>query len=251
MRIAILASPRCGNNWVRRVISEMSGYPHFAAHSVDDFPAELPDDCILNIHAVYDERTKDYFERLSCKLVVLGRHPLDVFVSVLQFARNEPAVHSWLGGKCFIPANSLDLCPDDDEFVGWMCSEGARNLLSVTLSWWNTETNAARVKYEDFVDDPETRYLQLIDELRIPMVGSIESSLKNYSVSYFAQFKNHGWLGQKDNYAKFITHTNCTRVLDAHKDYFSALRYDIKDNYDLDHETAKAAYLQTLPKAAG
>jgi hypothetical protein len=248
MRIAIIASPRCGNNWIRRVISELSGYPHLAAHSINDFPNELPDNCILNIHAPCDDQTREYFHRSSCKLVILGRHPLDVFVSVLQFARREPSVHKWLDGRCFIPLDARDLYPDSPAFVEWMCSEGARNLLSVTLSWWKEEGNSTRLKYEDVVDAPGKRFAELFRTLGAPLAGSIQSALDNYSVAYFAPFNNHGWLGQKDNYAKFITPANLVKVQAAHVEYFSILDYDIKSDPNLDHEAARTAYLQMLPK---
>ena len=131
MKIALLGSPRCGNNWVRRVMSDVLGYPHFAAHSVNDFPEDLPPDCILNIHALNEPLENAFFEGRSCQFIVLARHPLDVFVSVLQFARNEPAVHKWLNGSCDLPHDAASLCPDDARFVDWMTGKGARNLLSV------------------------------------------------------------------------------------------------------------------------
>lgn len=127
MKIALLGSPRCGNNWVRRVMSDVLGYPHFAAHSVKDFPKDLPPDCILNIHALNEPLEKAFFERHSCKFIVLARHPLDIFVSVLQFARNEPAVHKWLNGLCGIPPDAVNLCPDDARFVDWMTGAGAKS----------------------------------------------------------------------------------------------------------------------------
>jgi hypothetical protein len=136
MRIALVGSPRCGNNWVRRVMSDVLGYPHFAAHSVEEFPKELPPDCILNIHALNEPPDNAFFEKHSCKIIVLARHPLDIFVSVLQFARYEPSVHKWLDGSCRIPSDAATLCPDDASFVDWMTGAGAKRLLSVSLSWW-------------------------------------------------------------------------------------------------------------------
>ena len=73
MRIALVGSPRCGNNWVRRVMSDVLGYPHFAAHSVEEFPKELPPDCILNIHALNEPPDNAFLRsthaKLSCWLV--------------------------------------------------------------------------------------------------------------------------------------------------------------------------------------
>lgn len=124
MRLALLASPRCGNNWVRRVLSDVLGYPHFAAHSVNEFPQKLPSDCIINIHASNNWAIKEFLKTRSCTTIALARHPLDILVSVLQFARNEPAVHRWLNGSCRIQNDLEGLCPDDAQFVDWMTGVG-------------------------------------------------------------------------------------------------------------------------------
>ena len=84
-------------------MSDVLGYPHFAAHSVQEFTKDLPPDCFLNIHALNEPLNSAFFERHSCKIIVLARHPLDIFASVLQFARNERDVHKWLDGSCNIP----------------------------------------------------------------------------------------------------------------------------------------------------
>jgi len=248
MRIALLGSPRCGNNWVRRVMSDTLGYPHFAAHSIEEFPQDLPSNCILNIHALNGPTERVFFEKHSCKLIVLARHPLDVFVSVLQFARNEPAVHRWLGGSCEIPRDNVaTLCPDDTQFVEWMTGNGARNLLSVSLSWWQDKQLTIRLRYEDLVSHPHEMFNSVFNSLDAECNGSLEEALAKYTVSYFAQFKNHGWLGRPQNYAKFITKANCQRVHAAQSEYFLTMGYNVQNGNGLTHEMAREQYFASLP----
>ena len=247
MKIAVLGSPRCGNNWVRRVMSDVLGYPHFAAHSVKDFPKDLPSDCILNIHALNEQLEKEFFERHSCKFLVLARHPLDIFVSVLQFARNEPAVHQWLNGSCGIPHDVASLCPDDARFVDWMTGAGATNLLSVSLSWWRAPQSTIRISYEDLVSRPHENFSSVFNRLGGKSIDGLDAALDKYSVSYFAEFKNHGWLGRPGAYRRFITSSNCERVYASQAEYFMTIGYGAEGDIGLSHEAARDQYFASLP----
>jgi len=246
MRIALLASPRCGNNWVRRVLSDVLSYPHFAAHSIDEFPRPLPSECIINIHAVNDPAVKTFLKENSCTNIVLTRHPFDIFVSVLQFARNEPAVHKWLNGSCQIPHDVDGLCPDDAEFVGWMTGRGAKNLLSVSLSWWTDKDTAIRMRYEDLVMKPRETFSGIINELGIKRIGCLEEALQKYTVSYFSQFRNHGWLGQVGSYRRFITSANCDRVIAAQLECFMTMSYAALADPKLSHRAARTDYFAAI-----
>jgi hypothetical protein len=250
MRIALLGSPRCGNNWVRRVMSDVLGYPHFAAHSVGEFPKELPPDCILNIHAPNEPLNNAFFERHLCKIIVLARHPLDIFVSVLQFARNERAVHKWLDGSCQIPYDAASLCPDDARFVDWMTGAGAKRLLSVSLSWWQCP-ESIRLQYEDLVERPQQKFNSIFDCLGTKCAHSLDAALDKYTVAYFAEFKNHGWLGRPETYRKVITSPNCERVVAAQVEYFMNVGYSARGDDDLSHERAREQYFALLPPASG
>lgn len=250
MKIALLGSPRCGNNWVRRVMSDVLGYPHFAAHSVKDFPKDLPPDCILNIHALNEPLEKAFFERHSCKFIVLARHPLDIFVSVLQFARNEPAVHKWLNGLCGIPPDAVNLCPDDARFVDWMTGAGARTLLSVSLSWWRDPQSKIRVRYEDLVAQPHESFNSVFNCLGAKSINGLNTALDKYSVSYFAEFKNHGWLGSPGAYRRFVTSANCEQVYASQAEYFITMGYSAGGDIGLSHEAARDQYFASLPTPA-
>lgn len=250
MKIALLGSPRCGNNWVRRVISDVLGFPHFAAHSVKDFPKELPTNCVLNIHALNERPDNEFFERHSCKIIVLARHPLDIFVSVLQFARNEPAVHKWLDGLCEIPYDVTRLCPDDAAFVEWMTGAGARRLLSVSLSWWRDPRSIIRLRYEDLVRRPRDNFNNVFNYLGSRRVNPLNTALDKYTVTYFAEFKNHGWLGRPETYRKFITSPNCERVYASQAEYFITLGYRARSDDLLSYEQARERYFSSLPLPA-
>ena len=250
MKIALLGSPRCGNNWVRRVMSDVLGHPHFAAHSVEEFPKELPTDCILNVHALNEPPDNAFFEKHSCKIIVLARHPLDIFVSVLQFARNEYAVHKWLNGSCRIPRGTSSLCPDDASFVDWMTGAGARRLLSVSLSWWEDAQSITRLRYEDLVARPHESFNSIFDCLGAKCITGLDAALDKYTVAYFAEFKNHGWLGRPGIYRKFITSPNCERVFASQAKYFRTVGYSVRSDDGLSHERAREQYFASLPMPA-
>jgi len=231
-------------------MSDVLGYPHFAAHSVKDFPIDLPSDCILNIHALNEPLEKEFFERRSCEFIVLARHPLDIFVSVLQFARNEPAVHQWLDGSCGIPHDPASLCPDDARFVDWMTGAGATNLLSVSLSWWRDPQSTIRIRYEDLVSRPHESFSSIFNRLGAKSIDGLDAALDKYGVSYFAEFKNHGWLGRPGAYRRFVTSSNCERVYASQAEYFMTMGYSAEGDIGLSHETARDQYFASLPTPA-
>jgi hypothetical protein len=83
-----------------------------------------------------------------------------------------------------------------------------------------------------------------------PGTVSIETALEKYSVGFFAQFNNHGWLGRKNNYSLFITKENCERVFSANREYFETLDYDVQADPLLNHSTANQNYLASIPPIA-
>ncbi len=153
----------------------------------------------------------------------------------------------WLDGACNIPEEVSDLAPNDPRFVDWMTGDGARALLSVNLDWWLDPKTFFRIKYEDLVAQPIKHFETLIDALGLPIAGDLPGALQRYSISYFARFSNHGWIGRPGSYANFITQENCELVKTAHRTYFQTLGYEISP-ITLTPEAARERYFDALSK---
>jgi hypothetical protein len=113
--------------------------------ALEDAPNPLPADYLINVHVYRTAEALTWLRSREVPVIALARHPLDVLVSVFQYARLQPAVHRWLNGDCRIPRDTT-LAPEDPEAVAWMRSDGASSLLSVSLQWWRDPDVIARLR---------------------------------------------------------------------------------------------------------
>src|SRR6266446_4724682 len=87
LRIALISTPRAGNNWLRHLLTrlfDLPSQPVHSAHAMDweAFPAE-------GLLAIHWHPTPAFLDRLreeGFQPIVLARHPLDVLISILHFA---------------------------------------------------------------------------------------------------------------------------------------------------------------------
>jgi hypothetical protein len=63
----------------------------------------------------------------------------------------------------------------------------------------------------------------------------------------FAQYRNHGWLGEKDIYRRFLTNQTCERVNARHRAYFQTLEYTVDPDDSLTPHQANRDYKRSLP----
>ena len=106
LRIAIISTPRCGNTWVRVVLSDILKLEQLAVHNYSELES-IPDRAIVQLHWYREPRFQCFLRDYGFKTLVLSRHPLDVLVSILNFIRHEPLTARWLEGNAEIPP-SLD-----------------------------------------------------------------------------------------------------------------------------------------------
>src|SRR5437763_16608196 len=102
LRVALLSTPRAGNNWLRYLLTHVYDLPAAAVHA----PAEadwdgLPRECLVALHW---QPVPSFLARLArhgFRPAVLARQPPDVLVSILHFAvhhARREATQRWLEG---------------------------------------------------------------------------------------------------------------------------------------------------------
>ena len=138
--------------WLRRLLVAAYGLEETAAHRPGDVAwEELPERCVLQLHWRRTRELVELFDGHGFKVVVLARDPLDVLVSILHFAPQEPQTAEWLDGEAGDESTILGVEPGSAAFRAYALGPRAAALLSVTPEWWAHAD--ARVRYEKLVAD--------------------------------------------------------------------------------------------------
>jgi hypothetical protein len=96
-RFFIVSTPRTGNVFMRRVLTDVLGLPNVAvwvpgeAHW-DQFPADVS----LAMHWRYSREFEGFLREAGFRIAVTARHPLDVLLSILHYAPTDPETNRWL-----------------------------------------------------------------------------------------------------------------------------------------------------------
>ncbi len=200
IRVSVISSPRSGNTWLRRVLASAFNLVEAAYHTPEEIPwSELPPACALQIHWLYDSEFEQKLRSEGFSILVLCRHPFDILLSILQFARHEPQTARWLDGLDGDESSILGCSPCDQAFLEYCLSQRAQGLLSVSYQWWQMR-NICRVRYEDLVAQPErvlkgiSNFLDCaisLDKTKAALASNSFSALQATSVN------NHFWKGQQ------------------------------------------------------
>ena len=87
MRLAIVATPRTGNTWLKVLLGKIYDLPEIETFTLrDDDWTRVSGPCILQVHIRREPVVEARFEREGFRLLTLTRHPFDVLVSILRFA---------------------------------------------------------------------------------------------------------------------------------------------------------------------
>jgi hypothetical protein len=226
LRIAIVSTPRSGNTWVRGVLRDALALHELAVHNYRELPPVLPEQFILQLHWYREPGFQAFLRDGGFKVIVLGRHPLDVLLSVLHFVRREPLTARWLEGNAEIPPNLSAEKPFSGGFERYATSWGAENLLSVSYQWW-LDTSATHVRYEDLVRNPQAAFRRLISDLG-GSCAKLDDALAAHSIEVLRATPNrHGWQGTPGLWRQLIPPVIARRIQRRHARVFHTLGYRV------------------------
>ncbi len=242
MRIALIGTPRSGNTWARRVLRDALALPELAVHNYRDLPSNLPDRAILGLHWYREPGFQTFLREGGFKVAVLGRHPLDVLLSVLRFVRHEPLTARWLEGNAEIPLSLRAETPFSDGFEHYATSWGAENLLSVSYQWW-FDGLAIHVHYEDLVRHPQAAFRGLISDLG-GCCARLDDALTANSIEVLRATPNrHAWQGTPGLWRQLIPPAAARRIRRRHARVFETLGYRVPP-YFLTRQRAEQTWLR-------
>lgn len=230
MRIAIISTPRSGNTWLRRMLAMLCSAEQIAVHSVEDlnwenFPSE---NCVLQLHWHRTKQFKCLMMENNFKIVVLQRHPLDVLLSILQFAHQEPQTVHWLNGVGGDEKNIYGESPVSEAFLEYATSPRARALLSVSIEW-SGDPDAIVVRYENLVSDTEKTLYDLLAELGICGISqsNIAEVVDSNSIDKLRLTADNGhfWQGKVGLWQKVIPFHIAEKIAMEQQEIFLAYGY--------------------------
>jgi hypothetical protein len=206
------------------VLARMMDLEELAVHNWKDLPNELPANCIVQIHWYREPNFQSFLRENNFRLIVLARHPLDILLSVLHFIRYEPLTARWLEGNCALLPELIDSSPVSAAFNRYATSWGAENLLSISYQWWHDST-AFRVRYEDLLRDPKSKFADIAKAFDGP-TDRLEAILQEINLEKFQAMPNrHGWQGKSGLWRKLIPTLAALNIYAYHFRVFNALGY--------------------------
>ena len=240
LRIAVISTPRSGNTWQRYLLADIYNAQQIAVHTPNyiDWESLPQGNLILQLHW---HRTPEFVRTLrqyGFKVVVLQRHPLDVLLSILQFASYEPQTARWLDGEAGDESFIYGCKPTSPEFLCYATGPRSRALLSVSAEWCR-DPEAIVLRYEDVVKDTQIAMTNLIARLGPPCADLLDVINKNTLNALRRTTTNgHFWQGSPGLWRELLPVDIALDIASVHRKVFDELGYECNPDKTLQNNEA-------------
>jgi hypothetical protein len=248
VRIAIVSTPRSGNTWLRGLLSRIYDLTEMAVHSPDEIAwDELPDRCVIQIHWRRVEPFVSQLDAHGFRVVVLARHPLDVFISALNYTQYVHRREDCPGGDDCMSCLILGETPRSEAFLRYTCEWPGELTLAYSRDWWSV-SGVAPVRYERLVEDTAGALYQLVADLALEPVRPVAEAVDDYEIERMRVRQEvwhyHYWQGRPGLWKTLIPPAEAKRIAGVHREVFAALGYECDPDESL---TDLQADLNWLP----
>ncbi|MFN4259878.1 MAG: sulfotransferase domain-containing protein [Gemmataceae bacterium] len=247
MRLAIISTPRSGNNWLQHLLASTYDLTRLSPNT---FPSvewdTLPERCAMILHWHRVPALRQRLAQHGFRVVVLARHPLDVLISILHYCLHY-VPDRWLEREAGNEQNLIGAVPTSDTFARYATSRRAAALLSISCQWWR-DPHAQRVRYEDLCQDPVAELRRLMASWaetprHDPEVAAATNTLQSLR-SHHAPFQHHFWQGKPGLWRFVLPAAVARRIADAQAEAFAELGYACDPDLDLLPEQADQTWRQ-------
>lgn len=210
----------------------------------------LPDRCVIMTHWHRAVSLEAHFRQHGFLVVTLARHPLDVLLSILQYAPCEGSLR-WLEGSEGDERPIFHVPPLSEAFERYATGPRARALLAVSQQWWNA-LPCHRIRYEELIGDPRRELKRIERALGATPEVSFEDSI---DACTFDRLKNpvtarHFWQGKAGVWRRLLPGPLARRIASAHREVFATLGYRCDPDESLDEATAAQNWTALTSKSA-
>jgi sulfotransferase family protein len=239
VRLVLTGTPRSGNSWTRLLLGDAYACESFSVHSPDEVPWEaLPDDVVVQIHQHAEPALISMLAGHGFRVVVLARHPLDVLISILHFARHDPSPARWLDGEGGDETAIASCNPLDPAFLEYATGRRAQILLGLSREWW-TRPETLKVRYEDLCANVAGALQALAAQIGPPR-APLEHVAGTHTLVHLRRSTSdqHVWQGRPGHWRTLLPAGVAQALAEAHRESIELFGYDLEPDPELDMSAA-------------
>lgn len=251
-RIALISTPRAGNNWLRHLLVNMYRLSSLQVHAPQEVDWKaLPAECLLAVHWHPSPTFLERLQQHGFQSVVLARHPLDVLISILHFAlhySSTEATQRWLEGEDGNERSIFAAMPRSTAFLDYATGRRAGALLAVSHEWWQVP-GCLQVRYEEMLDDAAGTLQRLAESLGVPARASLADVVAGNSTTKLWQSigsKYHCWQGRSGLWRQLLPAAEAGLIAAAHRAVFADLGYEVDPDPLLNGSQADANWIKLI-----
>lgn len=243
-RFFIVSTPRTGNVFMRRVLTEVLGLPNYGVWTPgearwDQFPSDLS----LAIHWRYSRELEGFVRERGFRITVTARHPLDVLLSILHYAPTDADTNRWLEGEAGDErALTAAVTPVDEAFVRYALSWRFAALLDVSVGW--AARADAVLRYAEFVANPRAEIETLLRQFGLTPVNDVDASIRMHAPNLTERrTPGHFWRGEPNHWRRLILPALAHAIRERHPRAFSTFGFACDPDPELTEAQARANWL--------
>jgi hypothetical protein len=228
LRVAIVATPRSGNTWLKGLLTSLYGLPDIICDVPDEVPWQtLPERCVLQLHWGPEPGLLASFRDHEIRPVTIARHPLDTLISVLHFCTTWHKTARWYGGRGGDEDSVRGVLPSSTAFLSYATGSRAATLMSISREWLGIPT-CHGLCYEQLVDDPHAELERLSHFLEVLPAEAIESAVAGNSLEQTRPkvANQHHWVGTSAHWKRLLTASAARQIAAAHSATMELFHYE-------------------------
>lgn len=238
LRIAIVASPRSGNTWLRGLLASVFQLEERAALTPEDVDwANLPRRVVLQIHWHPLESFASLLRMHNFRVVTPARHPLDVFISTLNYQQYVDEPVKWSNDDGRGERSLRGASPRSDVFLDYTRSLMAEHILATSREWWQMD-ETIRVRYEDLVLDTASTLGRVVEALGVAVRKPIEQVVACYEIDRlrieYDVWHYHYWQGKPGQWKRLLPASEAFQIAQYHSRTFEAMGFACDPDPELD-----------------
>ncbi|HTI51058.1 MAG TPA: hypothetical protein VL475_08905 [Planctomycetaceae bacterium] len=235
LRIAILATPRSGNTWLRSLLTSIYGLETIVCDRPEEIDwAGLPERCIIQLHWGAEPELIGTLRAHGVQAVTIARHPIDTLISMLHFSTTWSKTSLWFDGRGGTEDSIRGCLPTSAEFLEYATGPRACALMSISAEWWQI-AGCGRLCYESLVNDPETELTSLTAQLEPVSAEAIREARDGNSLERLKpRVQNqHYWQGSPGHWTQFVPAQPARSIAEVHRASFERHKYSCEPDESL------------------
>lgn len=229
LRLAVISTPRSGNTWLRRLVATVFDLQELGATTPEDLAwDDLPPRVALQIHWLPTEPFRTRLDRHGFRVLVIARHPLDVFLSALNYLYYSHSRADCRDGVDCPMCALQGARPLGRAFQDFCCGPFGANVLAYTVAWWD-RPEIVRVRYERLVENAAEELGSIVAACqataRRPVREAVETNSMDGLRQRYGEWKHHFWQGRPDLWKCLLTDKVARAIAAANAEAFEKLGY--------------------------